>query len=221
MWFMGWVMCPRADKWIIYREFPSHGYKEAYIEGVGIPGPWAVSGEAADGVKGPGQDSKGFSLERYKEEIEKRDMDENIRARFIDSRYATSPRTISTVVTNLQEQLMEVGIEFLTMVPGKGRIMGEHNDGAIDMINSALFYDIDTEIGKWSARLGKLNEPQLQIVETCPNMIDALENWTGEDGQRGARKDPVDVIRGMFLSSVNFIGEDMYAWKSGGMTGLR
>jgi len=220
MWFMCWVLCPRPDKWIIYREFPSHGHKAAYIEGVGMPGPWALNGEALDGVKGPGQDSKGFSLERYKEEIEKRDAGENIRARYIDSRYATSPRIISTSVTNLQEQLLEVGIEFLTMVPGKGRIIGgENNDGSIDMINSALFYDAEAEVGKFSAKLGRLNEPQLQVVETCPNTIDALEYWTGEDGQKGSRKDPIDVIRGMFLSGINFVGEDQFRWVGGRWSG--
>ena len=218
MWFMGWVCCPYFNKWIIYREFPSHGHKSAYIQGVGMPGPWALSGAAADGVKGPGQDTKGFSLERYREEIENRDRGDKILARYIDSRYATSPRTVSTGVTNLQEQLMDVGIEFQTMVPGKGRIIGgENNDGSVEMINSSLFYDIDTPVGKWSKKLGRLNEPQLLIVETCPNMIDALENWTGEDGQKGARKDPIDVLRGMFLSQINFIGADQYVFKGGGI----
>ena len=218
MWFMIWVFCPYPDKWIIYREFPSHGHKGAYIEGVGVPGPWAVSGEAADGVKGPGQDSRGFSLARYKEEIEKRDATENILARYIDSRYATAPRTTAATVTNLQEQLAEVGIEFLTMVPGKGRIIGaENNDGSIDMINSALFYDVETDIGKFSPKHAKLNEPQLQVVETCPNTIDAMEYWTGEDGQRGARKDPIDCVRGMFLSQINFVGQDQYRFIGGGI----
>ena len=69
MWFMIWAFCPAPNKWIIYREFPSHGHKGAYIQGAGMPGPWALSGAADDGVKGPAQDSKGFSLERYMEEI--------------------------------------------------------------------------------------------------------------------------------------------------------
>jgi phage terminase large subunit-like protein len=218
MWFMIWVVCPRPDKWIIYREFPSHGHKAAYIEGVGMPGPWALQGEALDGVKGPAQDSKGFSLERYKEEIEKRDAGENVLARYIDSRYASSPRTVATTVTNLQEQLVEVGIDFIPMVPGKGRIIGgENNDGSVDLINSALSYDLETEIGKWSSKHARLNEPQLLVVDTCPNVIDALEYWTGEDGQKGARKDPIDCIRGMFLSAINFVGEDQYRWKDGGI----
>ncbi len=218
MWFMIWVLCPHPDKWIIYREFPSYGHKSAYIQGVGMPGPWALSGAALDGVKGPGQDSKGFSLERYREEIENRDKGESIVARYIDSRYATSPRTTAAAVTNLQEQLAEVGIDFFTMVPGKGRIIGgENNDGSIDLINSALSYDLETEVGKWSAKYARLNVPQLQVVDTCPNVIDALEYWTGEDGQKGARKDPIDCVRGMFLTNVNFVGEDMYSFKGGGI----
>jgi hypothetical protein len=217
-WFMIWVYCPEVDKWIIYREWPSYGHPGAYIEGIGMPGPWTVTGEALDGVRGPGQASLGFSLERYKEEIEHKEKGEEIFARYIDSRYATSPRTVQAAVTSLHEQLAEVGIDFHTMVPGKGRIIGgENNDGSVDMINSALFYDAEVELGKWSAHYGKLNVPQLQVVDTCPNTIYALEHWTGVDGQRGACKDPIDCIRGMFLSQVNFVEGTQYAWSGGGI----
>ncbi len=218
MWFMIWVFCPSTNKWIIYREFPSHGHPRAYIQGVGMPGPWTVTGEAADGVKGPAQDSKGFSLERYRDEIDHQENGEVILARYIDSRYATSPRVGATNVTSLIEQIAEVGMDFLTMVPGKGRIIGtEINDGSVDMINSGLSYDVETPLGDWSADLGRLNEPQLQIVETCPNVIYSLEHWTGKDGQKGACKDPVDCVRGLFLTSVNFVGTDQYRFVGGGI----
>jgi hypothetical protein len=121
-------------------------------------------------------------------------------------------------VTNLIEQIAEVGMDFLNMVPGKGRIIGgENNDGSVEMINSALYYDAGTEIGKWSADLGRLNEPQLLILDTCPNVIWALEHWTGIDGQKGACKDPIDCVRGMFLTSVNFVGSEMYSFVGGGV----
>lgn len=216
-WFQIWVYCPRPDKWIIYRELPSHGHPKAYIQGVGMPGPWALSGSSADGVKGPAQESKGWSLERYMEEIEHQEGDEQIVSRYIDSRYATSPKSERERMTTLIEQLSECGVDFLAMVAGKGRIIGaDSNDGSVDLINSMLYYDVETEIGKWSPDLGRLNEPQLQIVETCPNVIDSLGQWTGIDGQRGARKDPIDCIRGMVLSSVNFIGENQYTFQGGG-----
>jgi hypothetical protein len=220
MWFMIWVFCPSPNKWIIYREFPSYGHTAAYIQGIGMPGPWALSGAAADGVKGPAQDSKGFSLERYKEEIERQEGDELVLARYIDSRYATSPKSDHERMTTLQEQLTEVGIDFLCMTPGKGSILKTPTntpDGSIDMINSALYYDVETELGEWSAELGRLNEPQLQVLETCPNTIYALEHWTGKDGQKGACKDPVDNVRGLFLTGVNYVGENQYVFKGGGI----
>jgi hypothetical protein len=219
MWFMIWVFCPRPDKWIIYKEFPSYGHKNSYIRGIGMPGAWALSGEAADGVKGPGQDSKGFSLERYIEEIRYQEEGQGeVLARYIDSRYATSPKSERERMTTLIEQLTEAGMDFLAMVAGKGRIISyEQNDGSVDMINSALYYDVETELGKWSAKLGRLNEAQLQIVDTCPNVIWSLEHWTGIDSQRGACKDPIDCIRGLFLTSVNYVGTDQYAWRGGGI----
>jgi hypothetical protein len=216
-WFMIWVACPRPDKWVIYREWPSHGNPKAYIEGIGHIGPWALSGSAADGVMGPAQKSFGFSLQAYVDEILRQENGETIFARYIDSRYATSPRVGAEHVTSLIEQIGEVGMDFLCMVPGKGRIIGmDRNDGSVDLINSALYYDVETDLGKFSPKLSRLNEPQLQVVDTCPNTIYALEHWTGQDGQKGACKDPIDCVRGLFLSSVNYVGDDMYAFTGGG-----
>jgi hypothetical protein len=213
-WFMIWVAIPYPDKWIIYREWPSHGHTKAYVEGVGMPGPWAVSGAAADGVKGPAQASWGFSLQAYVDEIKRVEGEEVIDARYIDSRYATARRTEYERVTTLQEQIAEVGMDFLAMTP-ESKILGA-KDGSIDMINSALYYDVETPIGEYSAKLGRLNEPQLLVVDTCPNTIYSLGHWTGVDGQKGACKDPVDDVRGLFLSAINFADENMYAWQNGG-----
>jgi hypothetical protein len=214
-WFMIWVAIRAVDKWVIYREWPSHGHKKSYIEGVGMVGPWALSGAAADGVRGPAQKSFGFSLEAYIEEIARQENQEPITARYIDSRYATSRRTDFERVTTLQEQLGELGLDFLCMTP-ESRILGA-KDGSIDMINSALFYDGGEELGKFSAKLAGLNEPQLQVVETCPNVIYALEKWSGVDGQKGACKDPVDCLRGCFLSGVNYVDPNAYQFVGGGV----
>jgi hypothetical protein len=114
---------------------------------------------------------------------------ENIVARYIDSRYATAPRVGAESVTSLIEQLCEVGIDFHPMVAGKGRIIGmDRNDGSVDLINSALFWDTTVEPGKWSPALGRLNEPKLHVVDTCPNVIYSLGHWAGRspDAGRGA-----------------------------------
>jgi hypothetical protein len=214
-WFMIWVLCPYPDKWIVYREWPSHGHQGGYVQGFGMPGAWAVSGAAADGVAGPAQKSFGFGLQRYMEEILEKEDGEGILARYIDSRYAGAATLDRERVTTLIEQMSEVGMDFLGMT-AESRILGV-KDGSIDMINSALFYDVETELGKFSPELSRVNVPQLQVLETCPNSIWALEHWTGKDAQRGACKDPIDCIRGLFLTSVNFVSESVYAWSGGGI----
>jgi hypothetical protein len=205
------VACPFPLKWIIYREFPSYGHPDAYIPGVGDLGPWAELGEPHDGKQGPAQKNRGFSLERYKKEIGRLEGAEVIMERWMDARYANSPVAQREGTTTLIEQMQELGMDYRAMV-SEGRILNVQ-DGSIDMINSALYYDVGVGVGKWSEELGRVNEPQLIVLDRCPNTIFALKNWTGLDGTSGACKDPIDCLRGMFLSSVEKRGVEMYRWK--------
>jgi hypothetical protein len=206
-WFMIWVYCPYPKKWIVYREWPSHGHPSAYIPGVGDIGEWAVQGNAHDGERGPAQEALGFGLERYKAEIERVEGGEDIFERWIDSRYANAAKTEREGTTTLIEQMQELGTDFHAMTAEKS-ILG-NNDGSLDMINSALYYDLETPVGSFSGSLARLNEPQLLVTENCPNTIFALKNWTGKDGQHGACKDPIDCLRGLFLSELDFISGEM------------
>jgi len=210
-WFMIWVAMYARERWVIYREWPSYGHLGAYIPGQGDPGPWTVASAAADGAAGSAQKSFGFGLDRYREEIERLEGNEEVLERWIDSRYAQASTTAREGVTTLIEQLEEIGMTFRAMTP-ESRILGVQ-DGSIDMINSALFYDTKEEVGKFSASLGRLNEPSLRVVETCPNVIYSLSHWSGKDGQRGACKDPIDCVRGLFLSGIDFMGTDRFTWK--------
>jgi hypothetical protein len=206
-WFMGWVACPMPNKMIFYREWPSHGHLGAYIPGIGDPGPWAIAGKAHDGEKGPAQTAFGFGLDRYKQEIERVENGEDVSERWMDARYGNSPTMEREGTVTLIEKMDELDVEFRAMTSEKS-ILG-NNDGSLDMINSALYYDLGTPLGEFSKELSKINEPELLVVETCPNTIYALENWTGKDGQQGACKDPIDVIRGAFLSELEFVSDAM------------
>jgi hypothetical protein len=210
-WFMIWVAMTAPQHWVIYREWPSYGHQGAYIPGAGDLGPWATSSVQADGSAGYAQKSLGLGLEAYKEEIERLEGDEEVYERWIDSRYAQAATTSREGVTTLIEQCAEIGLYFRAMTP-ESRILGVQ-DGSIDMINSALYYDLETELGKFSGKLGRLNEPQLLVLETCPNVIYSLSHWSGKDGQKGACKDPVDCVRGLFLSGVDFGGANAYVWR--------
>lgn len=206
-WFQAWVYCPCPKKMIVYREWPSHGHLGAYIPGVGDPGPWAISGKAHDGEKGPAQTALGFGLDRYKQEILRLEGSEEITERWMDARYGNSPTMEREGTATLIEKMSEIDMEFRAMTSEKS-ILG-NNDGSLDMINSALYYDLETPLGEFSKDLSRINEPELLIVETCPNCIYSLENWTGKDGQHGASKDPIDVIRGAFLSELEYVSDDM------------
>lgn len=212
-WFIIYVFCPEPNRWIVYREWPSFGHKDAFIERVGDPGPWAVVGTDPDGKQGPAQKTFGFGLRDYKRLFEEMEKGEKITERWIDSSYARAPITGHESSTTLIEQLVEHDLDFRAMV-AESRIL-HVKDGSIDMINTALDYDEDVKMGEFSGKLGRLNVPQLQIVETCPNVIYSLRTWTGEDGQTGASKDPIDDLRGLFLSRVGYMGEEMYTWQKG------
>ncbi len=223
-WFMGWAFCPTADKVIWYREWPTFGHGGAYIEGIGDPGPWATlvstkirrEGTKApeDGERGPAQDPFKFSLRRYQQEILKAEAGEAIFERRMDSRFGNSPKEEAEGVTTLIEQMEDLGMTFDPMTSEK-KILGV-NDGSIDMINSALYYDKTKDIGEFSAELARINEPLMQVVETCPNMINSLETWTGRDGGTGACKDPIDVIRGFFLSELRGFSANDFTPYGGG-----
>ncbi len=47
-------------------------------------------------------------------------------------------------------------------------------------------------------------------------MIWALENWTGLDGQHGACKDFIDLLRYMALSPPVYLTEENFAPRGGG-----
>jgi hypothetical protein len=212
----------------IYREWPSI-YE---IPGYGAPGLWAIpDGKKADGRQGPAQKPLGFGLLAYKREIARlegwktgsggkrqqgllpqpdpgcgddaRDWDqfgpaeERIALRFMDSRFAQSQIIGDEGSKTLLDEFEAVGLSFLpTCTEGAARI----SEG-VQFINEWLDYDETKEVGFF-------NRPKLQISEECVNLIFAMQNWTGADGQSGACKDPIDVLRYFLLKGVEYLGEE-------------
>ena len=56
----------------------------------------------------------------------------------------------------------------------------------------------------WKRAIDRTNQPHLYCVETCPNTIYALEEWSGKTGNT-ARKDPIDCLRMFTLSGSEHI----------------
>lgn len=211
-WFMLWARF-RDDEVYIYREWPDMIYP---VEGVGLLGPWAeYDGVKPDGKKGPGQESVGYGLTAYKKLIatlegwndagrapdgkpvggedvaawrESNGARERIASRIIDSRFASAPRLERDTPKTLISGMDELGVFFDTA-------SGADIDTGCDFIAEALHYQRGRPIGF-------MNRPRLRISSECRNLIYALKTWTGRDGNSGATKDPIDVLRYLFTADL-------------------
>jgi hypothetical protein len=224
---MTWFRRKGKKVWL-YREWPG----KYAIPGVGIPGPWAIPSGKRDGLNDgdPGEGQKpsfGFGNARYKFEIARlegwadfvlwrEDRDEKaypkeeeleawdermgaleiITSRFMDSRAASAPRTENDRPVTLQTLFDELQV-FFFLTPG-----ADIADG-VAKINSALDYEEG------------VSGPNFFVSADCENSIYALENWMNADGQHGACKDPVDLIRYFFMAECEDVGPNDYQGRGG------
>jgi|TARA_R110002051_G_scaffold124469_2_gene197747 hypothetical protein len=190
-WVQIWVRVTEDDRCYVYREWPC---QHQPIPGVGEPGEWAVSGEKLDGDMGPAQQSFGFSLTRYKSEIERLEGDEQIAVRIMDSRFGAAPTPTKSGTTTLIEQMAELGLFF---EPSCGAQIAE----GTTLINDLLDYNHEEP-------MGPTNAPRMFVHESCKNTQFSLGTWTGRDGKRGASKDFVDVLRYFCLSGPTYFNSE-------------
>jgi hypothetical protein len=115
---------------------------------------------------------------------------EEIADRFIDPRAGGTQAIGKDGGTSLTDLLAE-DPNPMWFTPAAGLRIEE----GISIINDWLAWDKDEPL------LAIHNEPNLYISETCKNIIYSLREWTGADGDKGATKDPVDVLR--YLAVMN------------------
>lgn len=213
--FMTWFRVTPEHVYI-YREWPG----PYYIEGVGLPGPWALpDGKRPDGRMGPAQTTFGWGNRDYKKQIallegwkdakkgkpgnvgEKEWIDgwdeangavEAIQERFMDSRFASVPKMENDRPVTLLTNFEEL-LLFFSPTPGDDISEG------VQEINDALNYDKEKPVDFF-------NKPKLLISRDCPNTIFSFQTWTGRDGNKGATKDPVDTVRYFFLADCAYLG---------------
>jgi len=107
---------------------------------------------------------------------------ERIHMRFMDSRAGNDQSEENFRLITLQERYAALGIDF-GLTPGDDIGTGEQ------LINEALDYDEEKPLMEFE------NEPQMFFAESLVNTVFAMCTWTGADGQKGACKDPIDLIR--------------------------
>jgi hypothetical protein len=236
-WFQLWLRITPAA-WYVYREWPGN----YYIPGEGVPGPWALTdGKKPDGRMGPAQKSFGYGYAQYKKEIARLEgwaeykawiseqkapsgrseneeiaswnqdgqADELIFERYMDARFASVKSfDMGGMITLFEDIEEKVNMTFLhTSNEGEGR---DSIDAGVSMINNALHVDDQKPISY-------MNSPKLFICEDCTNLIFAMSTYTGADGQKGACKDPIDVLRMPFLKHCEY----QEGWEAARKTGIR
>lgn len=222
----GWFRVIGDDVYL-YREWPGN----YAIPGRGHPGPWAeMSGKKKDGKKGPAQTPFGMSLLEYKEEIarlEKWDIDtaeapdprdwepgleteEVVVERYIDARAGNTAMATAEGTFTLIDELADIGMDFIPVHLGPAGSLADSNpQSAVHLINDRLNYDENKPIGF-------TNRPRFHIAESCWNTLFALSVWTGEDGQKGACKDFIDLIRYFYAQDLHDTGGDEFYQTDGG-----
>ncbi len=219
---MQWWAVTRDKREILVREWPQ---QDDYIPGVGQPGPWAVDakkGKALDGVPGPAQESWGLTTEQYVAEIRRVEIE---LARLYEGRSDGTPIKVWRYEMDSRggeagadgrtyfTEFARCGVRFQDTSGQALNARSDNPDGVcgISLITDALGYDTQKP-------LGPDNRPRLLVVYApadvdsgesvprgCANSWDALQNWTGADGLKGARKDWIDLFHYAQRAAMRFV----------------
>jgi len=117
---------------------------------------------------------------------------ERVYERYIDSRAASSPQMERDRPTTLYQILSGMGLGDWNLTPGLTIQEG------INLVNAALDYTLDEQTGLF------VNAPKVFVSIDCPNLIYALANWLNVDGDKGATKDPPDLVRYYFTAECGY-----------------
>ena len=181
-WFMLWMRVSKDGDMFVYREFPDSN-----------EGEWALPSADADGKAGIAQrNGAGRSLADYKNLILDLEQGEEVFERYIDPRAGGSKAVTDEGGVTLIDMLDD-GENPMHFTPAAGiRI-----EQGVALINDGFSYDMNQEYSP-------LNKPKLYISENCRNLIYCLKEWTGQDGEKGATKDPIDCLRYLMVMNPEY-----------------
>jgi hypothetical protein len=216
LWFRVWEVNGKK-RIFLYREWPDF---ETY-------GEWALPSEKPDGERGPAQETLGYSISDYKRliwQIEGNVLPspdgrpaaapqppEVIFKRFGDPRSGAVQSLQETEVTSIFQMLNEPdssGID-LEIKPVQVDATRTKIVEGINLINGWLEYDDDKPISLD-------NEPVFYVSDRCRNFIECVKLYTGQGGEKGAAKDPIDLWRYAAVSDIEYFPEGSLQ-VSGGM----
>jgi len=230
-WFILWVLVdPDGCVWV-YDEWPT----------VQELGEWAVTttrnpsesgGRGWDGDPGPSQEPIGYGIAQYKLLMLRREgvvmkpgepvspaeiAKAGIVRRTVDRRAGPSPLPQNSGETTCiwddlraeqvdprSGQQIAPGLDF-DLAGGPGL-----EDDGLELVKQALWVDREKPLDPIR------NWPRLFVSERCANLIWAMQNFTGRDGTKGACKDPIDCLRDMFCSGLEYVDAHTLGSDGGG-----
>lgn len=161
--------------------------------------------ERRGGARGVGQEQAAAQAARrdygdlqvvadWDEWCEKREW---IHERYLDARFGNTKEFTDGGMKTLFEEFEEIGLTFHPTPQGP---RADSIDEGCGLINSLLAYDE-------SRPAGHGNSPRLYVCEDCENLIYAMRTYTGQDGLKGATKDPIDCLRFAVLANLQYLGD--------------
>lgn len=211
-WVMAWAgFDPTTGTLYFYREWPGN-YE---IPGQGVPGKWVVpsdkNGGLNDGARGDAQVSFGFGYNHIKFEIARLEG-------WIDfERWIASGRSIAAMPPDIDDFIGDWDEVDGVREEMSFRILDSRaaSQSKISMSgNHSLIEDLESIVSGWQVADGqrlevgysrindKLATGKIKFCESCTNIIDCIEKLTGKDGQKGAAKDFVDLVRYAVMSDI-------------------
>ena len=160
----------------IYDEFPDWSY-----------GPWGMTDDTPKGKPGDGQKGLGIGIRQYVSIMKQMEGTDEIFERGIDKRFAANTATGLDGDTRLLDELLLQGLRYVTPITKRVDMTNEIELGC-QSINDFLDYDENQEVSL-------LNAPHLYISDRCKNLIECIENYSGEGGTTEVWKDGVDSLR--------------------------
>lgn len=180
-WFILWAAVDAANRVWVYREWPA--------------AVWGEPGDNDDGKAGPGMRPNGFGISDYVRTITALEDGERIFERYIDPRMSQAEMPTMDGSTNILTELNDAGMHIL---PAPGLQI----DHGLSLINEKLSYNRDMP-------LSVTNTPHLFISEECQNLIDAIKNLPANANRNCVWKDPIDVLRYLLESGIEYVSEEM------------
>lgn len=131
------------------------------------------------------------------------EISEDVAERYVDPRAAKSEKQAEESGTCIMDQFAEAQRDAKGMVTGPVmdlvQASGVNIEEGLMMVNELLDYN------EKEPMVRILNQPHLFVSEDCQQVIWAMANYTGRAGDKGACKDPIDLVRYLALAELEYI----------------